>query len=233
MITAFLYIIESPSPDDLLDGRTEGRVLSEALNLAGIPHSYSIAVDERTLDEALDKRLIEAWTKHQQPPILHLSMHGDTNGVALTNGAILKWDQLRQKLLPIMRVMPNGLLICMSSCFGFAGCRLAMYSDHEPHFWALIGHTDSVDWADAAIAYVTFYHRFFKGHTVAACVEAMKVASGDSRFDVAVGAVAKRGWTEYIQQLNLPVPTGSFLQVVGAQLSVAGSALPEPPRPGR
>ncbi|HEY9596692.1 MAG TPA: hypothetical protein V6D33_03370, partial [Cyanophyceae cyanobacterium] len=49
----FVYIIESPSNVDLLHGRQEGCVLSEALRLANIPHWYSLTSDRTMLDEAL------------------------------------------------------------------------------------------------------------------------------------------------------------------------------------
>lgn len=222
MTTGFVYIIESPKPPDLLDGRTEGRVLSEALTLAGIAHTYSIAADLSMFDLALGQRLVDAWGQYQQPPILHLSMHGNRDGIAFTSGEFLTWNQLRQKLLPLIRVLPNALLICMSSCFGHSGCRLAMYLDNEPHFWALVGHPDSVSWPDAAVAYVTFYHLFFKGSPVTACVDAMKIASGDNRFLISIGADARRGWAEYVQRLQAP----SLSSLLNTNLSQAPAARP-------
>jgi hypothetical protein len=226
--TGFVYVIESPSPADLLDGRTEGRVLSEALALAGIAHTYSVAADALTFDIALGQRLVDAWKQHQQPPILHLSMHGNAEGVGLTNGDFLTWDQLRAKLLPLLRILPNALLICMSSCFGYSGCRLAMYLDNEPHFWALVGHPDSVNWADAAVAYVTFYHLFFKGEPVTACVEAMKTASGDSRFLLSAGAEAKKSWADHVQRMNYETILALLAKWGASQAPVAGSSTPNP-----
>lgn len=75
---------------------------------------------------------------------MHLSMHGSQDGVELTNGGFLSWHDLRGLLLSLNRAMQGGLLICMSTCFGSAGCRMAMYEDNEPTFWALVGNTDLV-----------------------------------------------------------------------------------------
>jgi hypothetical protein len=87
MANAFVYVIESPSDTDLLDGRMEGRSLCESLQLAGIPHAYSLVTSQRTLSEALSTRIAEAMKKFPgRYPILHLSLHGNSNGVALTNG---------------------------------------------------------------------------------------------------------------------------------------------------
>lgn len=60
---SFVYVIESPSSFDLLDGRTEGRSLCEALTLSGISYFYSLATDRNTLLTALGNRLNEAWTR--------------------------------------------------------------------------------------------------------------------------------------------------------------------------
>lgn len=199
-IEGFVYVIESPAGRDLLDGRTEGRVLTEALSLACIPHWYSIATDKSLLFEALGDRLLEAWNFHNKSPILHLSMHGNQKGVELTSGEFLIWNDLRALLLPLIRAMNGGLLVCMSSCFGISGCRMAMHEDNEPHFWALVGNSQSPTWSDAAIAYVSFYHLFFKGFDMNTCVSSMRVASGDHNFNHHLGVDVRADWSAFIQQ---------------------------------
>ena len=62
----FVHVIESPSPADLLDGRTEGRVLWEALRLADIAQTYSLATNRETLELALTTRLTAAWKQHNE-----------------------------------------------------------------------------------------------------------------------------------------------------------------------
>lgn len=199
-MNGFVHIIESPSSIDLLEDRTEGRSLREALALAGICHWYSLATDGDTLLRALGERLVQAWQYHQLPPIVHFSMHGDQNGVALTSGDALSWHQLRRILLPLTRAMQGGLLICMSSCLGSLGCRMAMYTDNEPPFWALVGNSGSPSWADAAVGYITFYHLFFKGVPLQMCVDSMKVASGDQNFTAHLGHETRQNWAAFVQQ---------------------------------
>ncbi len=194
----FVHIIESPSSGDLLDGRTEGRALNEVLELAQIPRWYSLVTDRKTLEVALGPRLIEAWRYWQTPPVLHLSMHGNQEGVGLTSGEFVSWHDLRQVLLPLTRALQSGLLICMSTCFGGAGCRMAMYADGEPHFWALVGNSGSPTWVDAAVAYITFYHLLFKSLPIETCVESMKVASHDHDFSVFLGQQAKASWLSHM-----------------------------------
>lgn len=200
MTTGFVYVIEAPSDIDLIDGRTEGRALCEALRLAEIPHWYSLTTTMRAFDESLGARLAEAYTKFQLPPILHLSMHGNDQGVRITDGTFLSWYDLQKALVPLTNAMNGGLLICMSSCFGSAGCRMAMHEEKDQPFWALVGNNTSALWADAAVAYITFYHLFFKGQSAEQCVEAMKHASGDHNFMLWSGHKVKADWGALMSQ---------------------------------
>ena len=202
-MNGFVYIIESPSKYDLLDRRVEGEALSKAFELAEIPYVYSQVSDMETLFEALSSRLIEACNyQHPRVPILHFSLHGDENNMALTSGESLSWHDLRHLLLPLKRWMQGGLIICMSSCFGFSGCRMAMYNDNEPSFYALVGNTHSTTWADSAVAYINFYHRLFKGASVEESVMAMRSGSGDNNFDFQFGQSIKIAWLQHIHQIN-------------------------------
>jgi len=196
----FVYVIESPADTDLLYGRTEGRSLCEALHLADIPHWYSLVTTPKTFEESLGSRLSQALSRSEQPPILHLSMHGNNEGVALTNGEFLTWENLRRSLTPLTNAMAGGLLICMSSCFGGAGCRMAMHEEKDHPFWALVGNSESALWSDAAVAYITFYHLFFKGNPVEQCVEGMRIASGDENFMTFSGHSLKKNWASLMEK---------------------------------
>lgn len=102
---------------------------------------------------------------------------------------------------------------------------MAMYEDAEVPFWALVGNTADTGWSDAAVAYITFYHLLFKGKDVASCVEAMKVASGDSNFVVFSGQHAKESWINFQRQQRAQT-IGSALQNLGLGAPVPGSAAP-------
>lgn len=203
MINAFVHIIESPSDNDLLDGRMEGKALSQAFDLANIPYSYNLVTTNATLKEALTTKLNQALQTHQKLPILHISMHGNSDGIALTNNEFLSWEDLRTELTPLLNNMQGALLICMSSCFGGSGCRMAMHQESDHPFWALVGNSTEALWADAAVAYITFYHSFFKGLTVQDCVSKMKIASGDLNFMVFEGAHIKDDWASFSRKRNL------------------------------
>jgi hypothetical protein len=92
---------------------------------------------------------------------------------------------------------------------------MAMYEDDEPSFWALVGNTKSSTWADAAVAYITFYHLFFKGIALERCVETMKEASGDGNFEWRSGKDAKAIYLTFIQQeldrMNLEIENAASM----------------------
>jgi hypothetical protein len=197
MTKVFVHIIESPSADDLLSDQVEGRVLCNALELALIPHAYSLAVNRAMFKKALMDPLAGKPSNpllRESIPILHLSMHGNDDGVQLTSGESVSWDQLRADLAPLLTGMKGHLLICMSSCSGAIGCRMAMNGETHPSFGALVGNTKSVGWGDAAVAYISFYHQYFKNKPIEECVRIMREALGDDNFFYVSSETAKQAW---------------------------------------
>lgn len=207
-LNAYVHVIESPSPKDLLVGRTEGKTLCEALSLSQTPHWYCLATNRETLISSLDEQMRLAWDRYKLPPVLHLSMHGNDRGIGLTDGDFIEWHDLRETLQPLNNWMKGGLLIAMSACYGSSGCRMAMHDEPKETFWALVGNCKSPRWADAAVAYVVFYHNLFKEVHVEECVKRMRLASGDDEFMFFLGKDAKEAWkNRYANLPTLPLQT--------------------------
>lgn len=202
MSNSFAYIIESPSGDDLFDGRTEGRALCETLALAGHAHTYTIATDRARLQRALsagdDDRLMSEWRRHRAPPVIHFSAHGNEHGIALTSGEHVSWHELRQMLDPINDRMSEGLLVCFSTCSGYAGTRMSMYLEDIRPFWAVIGSGTNVSWGDALVGFTAFYHHWFQDRSVEHCVDAMRSASGHNAFFFQLGQESQEGYRQYV-----------------------------------
>lgn len=211
----FIHIIESPSDIDLLEGTTEGKGLSEILSLAGIPFKYNLVTTKETLFIALNERLIRAIKTHECIPILHFSMHGDNNGIQLTDGHNITWEELQEQLVDLHEIMQSRLLICMSSCYGSSGLRMAMTEANAFTFSTLIGNTDEVSWEDAAVAYSTFYHSLFKNKSIEDSVKAMKIASCNDDFIFHSGERVKQGWINWMK--SSPKPTIGDLLISGSQ----------------
>lgn len=230
MIKAFVHFIESPRPDDILDGRTEGRALVESLQLASITVEYNLAVTGSAFRSCLDQRLVVAWKKHVDQllkPIIHLSCHGNRDGISLTDGEFIAWPDLRPLLLPALNAMNGGLLLCMSSCGGAYAGTMAMDEDSNKPFWNLVGPQDSVSWPDAAVGFASFYHLFFKEVPISDCVKGMNTASGTGAFSVFSGQYLRDGWMEALSRANSPQPeTRTLADMAGSVPGPSGRTVP-------
>jgi len=199
----FVFNVESPSDNDFLHGITEGKALSEMLSVTGISSSYFIATSLEAFKTAINEKLPQEAKNHGKFPLLHLSMHGSSQGVGFTNGDELSWDQLRNLLLPIIRAMNGSLVICMSSCFGGSGCRMAMYTDNEPTFYALIGIDKKIDVFDTALSYASFYNLIFKGHPFDSALAGMRAATCNREFILHFGQETRQEYIEFLNQQSV------------------------------
>lgn len=199
----FIYIVESPSAPDLYHRRTEGQVLAEALRLANLTCITRCVISREAFYAALQVGLREEMVNLSGSlPIIHISSHGDSEGIKLSSGETLSWAELGALLEPINVALKSQLVVAMSCCNGYAGIRMAMKSDDSPlPFFALIGSWENPTWSDTVVAFSTFYHRLFKGAHIADAVEAMTVASGCS-FGVEWAENSKKGYLDFLKTHN-------------------------------
>jgi len=167
-----VYIIESPSDIDLFEKRTEGKALSNILELSEIPYEYCLTTTKNIFNQAfelikedileLQEEYLFVW------PIIHLSCHGNEKGIGLTDGDFISWSALND-LLSVVNVCFNEadpvspILLSMSSCYGLH----AIKADWEKRgkrspFAFVLGHEDTILWDDALIAFSVFFHNFVK-----------------------------------------------------------------------
>jgi hypothetical protein len=196
----FVYIVESPSPDDLLESVSEGHLIKESLKLAGISAVLSLAVDFQSFLKALYPRLHETLVKLNGIPILHLSAHGNEKGIELTDKRFIDWDELRKLLIPLNRILGGALILCMSSCSGLHGLRMVMSEEKEDPFIAIVCNTGTPNWSDTAVAFIAFYHRLFEHASLPDAINAMCAASGDNGFIVEFAPTVKKEWIELVQK---------------------------------
>lgn len=197
----FVYMVESPSPIDIYHGRKETELLDAATKLNGIPFFYKTAINETAFRAALILGIQEALdTIKDRLPILHLSAHGDGDGIQLSSGERILWTELKNLLMPINKAINGNLLLCMSSCEGYSGIRMAMDADAvEFPYYAIIGCGSKPTWAEAAIAYATLYHHVSQGEYIFEAVKKMRVASGKEDFYVKVATEAQQSFIEYLK----------------------------------
>lgn len=200
----FVYVIESPSAPDLYHQRSEADLLRQAINLDLIPCVTRCAINGDAFLASLHFGLAEEMEAFPQLlPIIHISAHGNAEGIALSNGEVISWEHLKQLLQPINAALQGFLLVCMSSCEGYAGTRMAMFTDNQAMpFFALVGCSGKPTWSDTAVAYATFYHLLAKGHNVDQSVAAMRTASGNEGFFLSRGEQVKKDYIEFVNKQN-------------------------------
>lgn len=205
-IKFFVFVIESPSAVDLYHGRSEGDLIRQAVELNSILCIRKIAITLHAFVACLKIGLSEAMSAHPGfMPVLHISAHGDKNGIQLSDGHIVDWESLREYLHPINRALGGSLIVCMSSCEGYMGVRMAMYpEDHEFPYYALIGCSSKPTWAETAVAFATLYHQLCRGEYISDCVDAMRVASGNQMFWLEHAASTRQSYIEFINQSTTP-----------------------------
>lgn len=175
----YVHLIESPSPDELRDGVTEGKALCSFLDIAGIPYAYNLVVDLDQFHIAMTDKIDEATDAFRKVPILHLSTLGSERGIQLTNQNELLWSELAEYI----RLIHGGLGVCISGCFGLYGAKMAEVTD-IPYGWIASSGCE-IEVPDVALAYAIFYRRLYCGiDDIASLLRAIRVASRISDFNI-------------------------------------------------
>jgi hypothetical protein len=136
-------------------------------------------------------------------PILHISAHGFADGIQLCSGEILTWAELRNLLVPINRALSGSLIVCMSTCEGHSGSRMAMVEGESEHpYYAIVGNISQPTWPETAVAFTTLYHLIANGRYLTDAVVAMRAASGNDSFFITTAEDSKHGYLEYIKSID-------------------------------
>lgn len=221
----FVYVIESPSPVDLYHRRSEGDMLRQAINLNQISCTLRLAVNMEAFTAAIRIGLYEAMESFPNNiPILHISAHGFSEGIQLSSGEVILWDQLRELLIPVNKALSGSLIVCMSTCEGYSGSRMAMVTEsNDSPFWAIIGNGGKPTWPETAVAFATLYHLIANGRYIADSVAAMRTASGNDSFFVTTAEESKQAYIDHINKINTTEVIGK-LEHQADQLDSGGLA---------
>jgi hypothetical protein len=203
-IRFFVFVIESPSAPDLYHRRSEGDIVRQAVELNDIRCVVKTAISLSAFDACLKIGLSEAMAS--MPgfiPLLHISAHGDAHGIQLSDGYVMPWAELKDHLRPVNAALGGSLVVCMSSCEGYSGIRMAMHPEESdlPYF-ALVGCGAQPSWGETAVAYATFYHQLWRGEYIADAVAAMRVASGNQQFFLEHAEQSRQAYLNYINTVD-------------------------------
>lgn len=92
-------------------------------------------------------------------PIIHLEMHGSKDGLEVTNGEVITWQELQGRLIEMNSLSENNLFISMATCYG--GYLYTVISPRlRTPFWGFIGPFEKVDTDEVLANYTAFYNEF-------------------------------------------------------------------------
>lgn len=174
------------------------------MELNGIDCVVKTAISLQAFDACLKIGLSEAMNRLPgYVPLLHISAHGNTDGIQLSDTYVMGWHELREHLRPINQALGGSLVVCMSSCEGYSGVRMAMHpEDPDLPFLALVGTGNKPTWGETAVGYATLYHQLCRGEHIDEAVSAMRVASGNKTFWVEHAETSRRTYIEHISNVS-------------------------------
>ncbi len=215
-IKFFVFVIESPSAVDLYHRRSEGEIVRQAVELNGIHCIVKTAISPTAFNACLKVGLSEAMAALPGfIPLLHISAHGDSNGIQLSDGYVMSWEELKTHLRPVNQALGGSLVVCMSSCEGYSGIRMAMNLDETdlPYF-ALVGCGSKPTGGETAVGYATLYHQLWRGEHIAEAVQAMRIASGNQLFFLEHAEKSRQGYIEFLNTVNPAQAQENLEQIV-------------------
>lgn len=147
---AEVFIIESLDPDDEGNGRFEGSIISQILRLHGKSPKYRYVRTRKAFEKA-----VKEFTKSKYR-YLHISAHGDPEGMCTTNQDEIDFDELSELLNPFM----SGRRLFLSAC-SMVHEDFAELIIPDSGCYSLVGPTEDIYFSDAAIVWSSIYHLMF------------------------------------------------------------------------
>lgn len=214
----FVYIVESPSAIDLYHNRVESGVIQQAVRLNRLKCISRLAVNLQAFEASLKIGLTEAMEATQDSvPLVHISAHGFSDGIQLTSGEIVDWSSLKELLTPINRALRGNLIVCMSTCEGYSGSRMAMISEPSDFpFFALVGNGSKPTWSETAVGFSTFYHLLANNRFVEDAVDAMRIASGNANFYITTAEESRQSYLDFVAKLDASEAREELQEVIHA-----------------
>lgn len=105
-------------------------------------------------------RIADDCEKLNIKPILHIEIHGNTEGLSLISGEFVSWPELYDNLSRINSIIGNHLFLTLAVCYGAYLMSQIKLAKPAP-FFGFIGSFDKLQVDDLMIRYNEFYKEFF------------------------------------------------------------------------
>ena len=148
-----VFIIESNYPSDFYEGKLDGAALKDVLTLMGIDVTLKYVLDI----EHFGKAVTECCEGNFD--ILHISSHGDENGIALADNRCPNWQVFAQYFSK-QNSCPDALImaVCCGAASGIGEAMARVENGPE----IIFGSTKSLKYVDYLVAWSILYRSFLK-----------------------------------------------------------------------
>ena len=170
MKTGRVFILESPNPLDLLENRGERASLEQVCKLLGHSVSAFLLRDAHELRQTFKYiSSIQGKEKDKTPLFIHLSAHGDENGVAIGRDEV-SWIDLAsnvQEMYSELCYYHGPVILILSSCGAnkqkltsklAEGLKKTKEAFIPPEY-VFVFNQDTVSWSDAIVSWTIFYNQ--------------------------------------------------------------------------
>lgn len=148
-----VLIVESSDPSDFYDDQLDGPSTLQLLRLFDIRCELRMVIDRAHFVKALE------YAAAKDFDVIHLSCHGNVNGVGLADDTFLRWAEFA-RLFQRHRVQLRALV--MSSCYGASAGVGRAFEAHSLRPNIIFGSTDARRYYDYSLAWAILYRLFKK-----------------------------------------------------------------------
>lgn len=174
-----IYIIESFSLIDIIRGYDEGEFLEELLRRLQLPFKREKPGDLKSFENVINGSFRKFYRKNGRKVVLHISMHGNRNGIVLSNKSIVSWEHLSKLLNNICQ---GNLVLYLSACISIFAKDMVFRSS-SPFDYLICNH-GKVKNDEAIIASSVLYHKLSLGSDIGTIANAMRIASSNESFEI-------------------------------------------------
>jgi hypothetical protein len=146
-----VFIIDTNYPEDHYHDRADGTIAQHILKAIGITADFRLAMNEVYLKKSIRRALA------QKCDVIHLSCHGDDDGIGICDGSELSWEHFAD-LFQAYESPPKALV--MSSCRGAADGIKNAFENVPKRPTIIVGTTADKYPADYVAAWALLYRDF-------------------------------------------------------------------------
>lgn len=165
-----VFIIESPSPNDLLEARNERNSLVNMCKMFNYQASSFFTYSKEDF-ETIIKYLCNVNLDTNEILCLHISCHGNTGGICI-GADFINWLEVTQLLLPVFNNKKIGkqTFIVISSC-GASGQEITHVVNSKSEgsrkklncpSYIFVSSEETVQWDDSLLCWSILYHQLSK-----------------------------------------------------------------------